>query len=102
MTARNSLNSTMEDTSVCSKSVRVAMENGLHLVPCSQIAQVASQFPCEIRLVKGNQRVDAKTIYAIMSLGAEFGTTLTVEATGESAEQAVAELVRLFESNFAA
>ena len=92
----------MENLSVCRQTVTVDLENGLHLVPCSQIAQAASAFPCDIRILKGDASVDAKVIYDVMSLGAELGSTLVIEAAGELAEQAVAELVGLFRTNFAA
>ena len=82
------------------RNVTVSEENGLHLVPCSRIAQLAGTFDCEVFLQKGDHRVNAKTVLELMTLGAEKGTELVLEAEGSGANQAVTELTRLFESGF--
>ena len=41
-----------------------------------------------------------KTILDLLTLNAEKGAELVLEATGSDAESAVAALVQLFESNF--
>ena len=83
------------------RSVTINLENGLHLVPCSMIAQLARQAKCEIRLCKGSQVVDAKNIFDILTLSAEKGQTLEIQAQGEEAVDFVARLGALFDSDFA-
>ena len=90
----------MNEISVCRQTVTVELENGLHLVPCSRIAQEASRFDCEVQVCKDDLIVDAKTILELMTLNAEFGSTLVLEARGDDANQAIRRLVRLFESRF--
>ncbi len=82
------------------QSVNVNTENGLHLVPCSRIAQRAAQFQCDVHIHKENRSVDAKSVLDLMTLNAEHGTTLILEARGDGAAEAILELVRLFESDF--
>ena len=82
------------------QNVTVSEENGLHLVPCSRIAQLAGAFECDVFVQKGDHKVNAKTVLELMTLGAEKGTELVLEAEGNGANQAVADLVRLFESGF--
>ena len=82
------------------KTVTVPGENGLHLVPCSLIAQSAVAFEGTVTLSKGSHSVDAKNIFDLMSLNAGQGTQLRVEASGEGAEAAVDNIVKLFESGF--
>ncbi|MHC4878746.1 MAG: HPr family phosphocarrier protein [Planctomycetota bacterium] len=82
------------------QSVTVPGENGLHLVPCSLIAQSASAFECDVRISKGEQSVDAKNIFDLMSLNAGHGAELVLEAAGKCALEAVETLVELFESGF--
>jgi len=82
------------------RTVTVNGEHGLHLVPCSLIAQAAAGFPCQIRISKGEQTVDATNIFDLMSLAAGQGAQLVLQATGLAANEAVDNLVRLFESGF--
>lgn len=72
----------------------------MHLVPCSLIAQTASAFDCSIQISKGDHSVDAKNIFDLMSLNAGNGAELRLSAEGETAAEAVAGLVALFESGF--
>jgi phosphocarrier protein HPr len=88
--------------SVCRQTVTVELENGLHLVPCSQIAQAARRYACAVTIYKGTQAVDAKNVLDLMTLNADHGTQLDLEASGDGAAEAIEELVRLFESNFEA
>ena len=87
-------------TDAVTHTVTVPGENGLHLVPCSLIAQSASSFDCEVRIRKGAQTVDAKNIFDLMSLNAGHGAELILEAAGGCAHDAVDALVALFESGF--
>ena len=86
--------------SVCRRSVTVNVENGLHLIPGSLIAQAARRFDCNLTIRNGQQAADAKNVLDIIALGAVFGTTLDLEANGQQATEAIEEMVRLFELNF--
>lgn len=81
-------------------TVTVPGTNGLHMVPCSLIAQRASKFSCQITIKKGDTIANARNIFELLGLGAGEGTELNCEATGENASQAIASLVDLFESGF--
>lgn len=81
-------------------TVTVPGENGLHLVPCSLIAQNAAAHDCGVTLSKGSHTVDAKNIFDLMSLNAGHGVQLRLEAAGEGAAAAVDSIVKLFESGF--
>lgn len=87
---------------ILSRSVVVGNANGLHLRPASLIAKLAGQYESKIELVKGNQRVDGKSVLEIVTLMAEHGTELKIEVCGADAEPALEALVALFASNFAA
>lgn len=91
----------MSQYPVIQREVTINVENGLHLVPCSMIAQLAREAPCEIRISKGTQVVDAKNIFDILTLSAEKGTVLAIQAQGEEADGFLARLGALFDSNFA-
>jgi phosphocarrier protein HPr len=83
------------------RTVVVANPNGLHMRPASLIAKLANQYESRIELVRGNERVDGKSMLEIVTLVAEHGTNLTIEASGPDAEAAVESLAELFASKFA-
>ncbi len=83
-----------------SRDVVVANTQGLHARPANLIMKLANQYQSRIELIKGNERVDGKSILEILTLGAAPGTTLVIEATGPDAEAAVEALATLFASKF--
>ena len=89
-------------TEVHNKRVTILNEDGLHLRPADSFVNSAKQFGSEIFLIKDDVRVDGKSILSILTLGAEQGTELSLEATGPDADDALAELARLFEQGFPA
>lgn len=81
---------------------RVCITNrqGLHLRPADMFARTASQFQATIDVVKGGQRVDGKSVLSIVTLVAEQGTELSIEAKGPDAQEALRALVELVERGF--
>lgn len=80
------------------KTVTVKNPHGLHARPAALFVQKASSFSSSsITVVKDGQEVDAKSILAILSLGVEPGTTITIRADGDDAEKAAAELAAICE-----
>lgn len=82
------------------KTVTVTNPQGLHARPADLIVKLANQFQSRIELLKGNERVDAKSILTILTLAAAAGTELSIEAVGPDARQAVDALAELIETNF--
>ena len=82
------------------RPVRVNLKEGLHLRPLTRLSQVASRYPCDVRLIMGEKSANAKTMLELMALGAMSGTELIVETDGDEAEPAAEAIVSLFESNF--
>ncbi|WP_198470259.1 HPr family phosphocarrier protein [Acetomicrobium sp. S15 = DSM 107314] len=80
------------------RNVTVKNPHGLHARPAALFVQKASSFSSSsITVVKDGQEVDAKSILAILSLGVEPGTTITIRADGDNAEKAIAELAAICE-----
>ncbi|MGQ0637507.1 MAG: HPr family phosphocarrier protein [Planctomycetaceae bacterium] len=82
------------------REVVVNLPNGLHLVPSSQIVKLAQKFTCEIRLRKGTRVVDGKSVLDLITLAAEHGEVLKLEAVGADAPEALQAIAGLFERNF--
>jgi phosphotransferase system HPr (HPr) family protein len=83
------------------RAVTVTNPQGLHARPADLFARTALKFACRIEVIKGSERVDGKSIIAILTLAAEQGTELTIEAVGADAAEAVEMLASLVARGFA-
>jgi phosphocarrier protein len=82
------------------QKVTVTNRAGIHARPAAMVVQRIAKFKSAIYLEKGNDRINAKSIMGVITLGAAYKTELTIKAEGEDEVQAVEALVRLFESKF--
>ena len=85
---------------VLAQRVVIANRQGLHARPANLFVKTATQFDSKIELIKGSQRVDGKSILGVLTLVAEHGTELSIEATGHDAQQALNVLADLIQSDF--
>jgi len=83
-----------------SREVVVGIEQGLHARPADLVAREARKWQSRIELIAERQRADGKSILDLLTLAAESGTRLVVEATGPDAREAVEAIGRLFDRNF--
>lgn len=88
------------EPAACRRDVVVDLAEGLHFAPLRAISQIAARFSSEVAIHKGDLKVDAKSMFDLLTLMAEQGTPLVIEAHGEDAPEAVAAILRLFHSNF--
>jgi phosphocarrier protein HPr len=82
--------------------VMVSIKNraGIHARPAALIVQTASKYSSNIWLEKGTDRINAKSIMGIITLGASYGTPVRILAEGKDEEAAAAAIQALFESRF--
>ena len=85
---------------IVSREVVVGMPQGLHARPADQLAREARTWQSRIELLNDSQRVDGKSILEVLTLAAEAGTRLVVEATGPDAREALEAIGSLFDRNF--
>jgi phosphotransferase system HPr (HPr) family protein len=83
-----------------SRTVVVINPQGLHARPADLIVKAASRYQSSVEIVKGQDRVDAKSILSIFTLAAMPGAELVVEASGPDAAEAVEAVCELFECGF--
>ena len=83
-----------------SREVLVANSQGLHARPADMLAREARRWQSRIELVADAHRVDGKSILDVLTLAAEAGTRLVVEATGPDAREALEAIGSLFDRNF--
>ncbi|MDR0290325.1 MAG: HPr family phosphocarrier protein [Treponema sp.] len=80
--------------------ITISNRAGIHARPAALVVQTTKNFKCSIYFEKGRDRINAKSIMGVITLGAAFGTELKIVAEGEDEESAVKSLVHLFESKF--
>ncbi|MDR0487259.1 MAG: HPr family phosphocarrier protein [Treponema sp.] len=82
------------------KNVTVVNRAGIHARPAAILVQATKNYKSKIYIEKGTDRINAKSIMGIITLGAAYKTTLKIIADGEDENAAVDALVKLFESKF--
>jgi phosphocarrier protein NPr/phosphocarrier protein len=88
------------DGRTLSREVVVVNAQGLHARPADLLAREARKWQSRIELVAAAQRADGKSILELLTLAAESGTRLVVEATGPDALEALEAIGVLFERKF--
>ena len=81
----------------CHARVQVGAPDGLHLRPASRIAELASDYPGEIRMRYGDQSADAQSVLDLLSLRVPEGGVVFIEADRFDAPYVV-EQIRLLTS----
>jgi phosphocarrier protein len=82
------------------EKVIVKNETGLHARPASELVKLANTFKCDIQIIAGEKKVNAKSMLGVMSAGAKANTELEIECDGEDEEIAIAEIVKAFDNKF--
>ena len=73
---------------------------GLHARAAAKLVHTAARFKSDIKLRKGDEEVDAKSILGILLLAAGRGSVLTVKADGEDERDALDAIEKLIEAKF--
>jgi phosphocarrier protein len=82
------------------KTVTISNRAGIHARPSALIVQVAKDFKADIYMEKDDDKINAKSIMGILTLGAAYGTELKISAEGEDEQAALDAIVHLFETKF--
>lgn len=87
-----------ENRIMSSKTVTIQNSIGLHARPVSFFIQKANAFRSSIWVEKDEQRMNAKSLLGILSMGITKGTTITLLADGPDEAEALAALEELIRS----
>jgi phosphocarrier protein HPr len=72
----------------------VVLPKHLHARPAGQVAQAAARHPATtIELIAGDRRANARSVLAVMGLGAVTGIQVQVVTTGPDADAVADEVV---------
>ena len=80
--------------------VQITNKLGLHARASAKLTQVASGYKCDVWLSRNGRRVNAKSIMGVMMLAAGKGASITIEAEGEDAAEALGALQKLIADKF--
>ena len=81
-------------------TVTIINRLGMHARPAMAFVDAASGFASDIRIRKGDQVVNGKSIMELMMLAATQGTRLEIAAEGPDADDAIVHLRDLIERKF--
>ncbi|MBO7238687.1 MAG: HPr family phosphocarrier protein [Elusimicrobiaceae bacterium] len=82
------------------QEIKITNRLGLHARPAAMLVQTASNFSCDIKIIKETVQVDAKSIMGVLMLAAEYGSTLQFQFNGADETQAAQAVAALFENKF--
>jgi len=73
---------------------------GLHARASAKLTKLAGSFACEVWMVKGERRVNAKSIMGVMMLAAGLGSTVEIETDGADERKAMDAILALIADKF--
>lgn len=90
----------MTGKSTVVKTVKIQNRAGLHARPAAEFVKLAGRFEAEVRVSKKGLEVDGKSIMGVLMLAAERGSSITIQADGSDADEAVSALTDLVDRGF--
>ena len=90
----------MEPVKTVEKKFVIQSKLGLHARPAALFVRTTNRFQSDVTIQKGKHKVNGKSIMGVMMLAAGPGSHITICIVGPDAERAMAEIEKLFNSNF--
>ena len=81
------------------KPITVQLANGLEARPVALLVQVASQYESKIYVETENNKVNAKSIMGMMTLGLNAGESVVVSADGTDEQAAIENIEKYLSSH---
>ena len=82
------------------KTLLIQNELGLHARAATKLVQLATKYPCDFTVTKDGHEVNGKSIMGVLMLVASKGTTVTLRAKGDKADEAIAAIAALIDDKF--
>jgi phosphocarrier protein HPr len=82
------------------RTVQILNQTGLHARPAALFATTANKFRSAVKVLKGDQQADGRSVLSLMLLEVTPGTEITIEANGEDEVDVVNALAELVEKKF--
>lgn len=82
------------------RDIEIRNKLGLHARAAAKFVHTAARFKADIKVRKGDEEVDGKSILGILLLAAGRGSTVRVRADGEDERDALDAVEKLIEAKF--
>ena len=82
------------------RELDIVNEKGMHARAAGEFTRVASKFKAAVFVSRDGLEVNGKSIMGVLMLAAYCGSTITVRAEGDDADQALEALQELVENKF--
>ncbi len=82
------------------KTIIIDNQLGMHARPATMIVKAASKYRAEFKIKKDDTEINGKSIMGVMTLAAEYGSSLELIADGVDEEYLIEEIAELFASKF--
>jgi len=82
------------------RDIEIKNKLGLHARAAAKLVHTAARFKSDIKVKKGDEEVDGKSILGILLLAAGRGAVITVKADGEDERDALQAVEQLFDQKF--
>ncbi len=83
-----------------SHDIEIKNKLGLHARAAAKLVHTAARFKADIKIRKGDEEVDGKSILGILLLAAGRGSTITARADGPDEQEALNALEELIDRKF--
>jgi phosphocarrier protein len=82
------------------RDVEIKNKLGLHARAAAKLVHIAARFKSDIKIRKGEEVVDGKSILGILLLAAGRGSTITLTADGVDERDALDAIEKLIDAKF--
>ncbi len=82
------------------RAIEIKNKLGLHARAAAKLVHTAARFKSDIKVRKGEEEVDGKSILGILLLAAGRGSTVTVKADGVDERDALDAVEKLIDAKF--
>lgn len=82
------------------RSIEIRNKLGLHARAAAKLVHTAARFKSDIKVRKGEEEVDGKSILGILLLAAGRGSTILVKAEGPDERDALDAVEKLIDAKF--
>ena len=72
---------------------------GIHARPAGMLVKLVKEYSSDVYIEKGDKRIKADRLIAVMNMGIKQGDTVTVAIEGDDEEEAYKALYSFFEKN---
>jgi phosphocarrier protein HPr len=82
------------------RDLEIVNRLGLHARAAAKLVHTAARFDSEVKVRKGDEEVDGKSILGILLLAAGKGSTITVTTSGIDEQDAMSSIEKLIAEKF--